>query len=53
MGRIGEYPANPDKSYAVGPLDSRFRGNDGYAVEGFHAELRKSYPDSDGRINCK
>ena len=30
--------------YAVGPLDSRFRGNDGYVVERFHAELRNSYP---------
>ena len=32
---------------AQNPLDSRFRGNDGYAGRGFDGQLRNSYQDSD------
>ena len=38
-------PVNPDRSYAVGPLDSRFRGNDGYAAGMTGMRLRASMLD--------
>ena len=43
----GGAPYQVAESVGYEGLDSRFRGNDGYAVECFDAELRKSYPDSD------